>query len=256
MKLKKDLKLNLDIERLVALGCSLTKDNYQKTWADYLSEKLNLPLQNIAARGAGLDYLSKRLLTFDLKSSDLVAIMLPSADRFDWFLDDDSPIKCNAVSISSWQNGKGPGLVDLNGSDVDGFGFSLTGGNHRGYKKYWYKYFYSQTKAELDYWAYVTTIQNFLEVKKIKYFFTSAYDKDFLIENFKNVSDTNKSYEKILKNINFDNFIYYKSQYGFLTFCRENNFPLIINDHYPETVAHEKFSEYLCKKLFDQIFNK
>jgi hypothetical protein len=168
--LKKDLKLNLDINRLVALGCSLTKDNYQKTWADYLAEQLNLPLINIGARGAGLDYLSKRLLTFDLNSNDLVAIMLPSADRFDWFLDNKSPLTSSALNISSWQNGKNPSLVDLKGNDVADFGFSLTGGNHRGYKKYWYKYFYSQTKAELDYWAYVITIQNFLVINKINYF--------------------------------------------------------------------------------------
>lgn len=233
-------------KRLVSLGCSLTKDFYQNTWPNFLSKKLNLECVNIGARGAGLDFLSKRLLSFDLQIDDFVVIMLPSADRFDWYVEHGDLLSSQALKISSWQDGKSTSLINLDGGISEEYGFSLTGGNHRGIKKYWYKYFYSQEKAELDYWAYVVLIQNFLKIKNISYLFTSAYDKNFLIENKNN---TGKSYfnNKIISHIDFDNFYYYKKDKGFLSFCKKYNFE-IINNH-PVESAHRNFSNLLFNHI-------
>ena len=239
--LKKQKKYN----KLVAVGCSLTKDNYQKTWPDYLSDLLNLPLDNIGARGAGLDFLSKRLLSYNLQKDDLIGIMLPSADRFDWYVEDNSFLQEHALTIAAWQNGKFPSLLDLDGNNHQTHGFVFSGGNHRGYKKYWYKYFYSQYKAELDYWANVILIQNFLETKNIDYFITSAYDKDFFIENKMNVGKIN-SQNKIIDHVNFNRFIYYNNK-GFVSFSKDNNYSFI--KHYPGTEAHKHYAEYLYQNL-------
>jgi len=54
------------ISKLVTFGCSFTKDNYQGTWADLVSTDIGVPLLNHAERGAGSDFVIKRLLTADL----------------------------------------------------------------------------------------------------------------------------------------------------------------------------------------------
>ena len=71
------------MKKLFTFGCSFTKDNYQDTWADLLAQDLNLELHNHAERGAGADYVSKRILTSDIGVDDLVVVMWPSADRYD-----------------------------------------------------------------------------------------------------------------------------------------------------------------------------
>jgi hypothetical protein len=96
-------------KKLIACGCSFTIDNYQNTWPNFLSEELNVELINIAARGAGLDFISKRLITYISKNKQAdisVAVMLPSADRFDLYVDEGNPQKIDFLNISGWQGGK------------------------------------------------------------------------------------------------------------------------------------------------------
>lgn len=231
------------MKRLIALGCSLTKDNFQKTWANYLSEYLKLECVNIGARGAGIDFLSTRLVAFDLKSSDLVGIMLPSADRFDWYIDKGNSLQRNALNIASWQNGKNSNLVGINGELSNTTGFVLSGGEHRGEKALWFKYFYSEYKARLDFWKSVHYMQLYLESHGIHYFFTSVYDKDKQIEQDVNKGLTTPNFD-IIDKINFNKFVYYKNELGFLSFCNDNNYKRV-ND-YPITEAHEHYvKQYL-----------
>ena len=234
------------MDRLVALGCSFTLDNYQKTWADYLAEKLNLRCDNLGARGAGMDFLTNRLLATRLISSDTVIIMLPSADRFDWYIDQDNPLQKNALSISSWQNGYHSDFVQLDGTLSERSGFVLSGGEHRGEKRTWYKYFYSEYKATLDFWNSVYFLELYLKNKGIKYRFTSAYDKHQQIEQPLNCRiDQAHSTIPALRMIDFTKFIYYKDDKGFLSFTEEHNFDIVKN--HPVTQAHEQFAEYMIQ---------
>lgn len=228
-------------KKLIACGCSLTKDNYQKTWPDFLSEELNVEFINIAARGAGIDFISKRLITYisKINHSDIsVAIMLPSADRFDFYVDENNLQKKEFLNISGWQGGKHPDLINLDGRLSDDHGYCLTGGNHRGPKKYWYKYFYSETFAYINYWFDVLLIQNYLKLNNIPYFLIPAYNLDDLTENIANKNSA-VYYKQALDLIDFDRFIFYKDSLGFLQFVKDNNFSVI--DHHPKAEAHQSF---------------
>jgi hypothetical protein len=230
------------MKKLITAGCSFTIDNYQKTWADYLAISLNYKLVNVAGRGAGLGFISKRLI-LSLQDEDpnnvLVGIMLPSSDRFDYYVDKAHVLKNNFINISSWQDGKNPSLINLDGTLSTESGYSLTGGEPRGDKKHWYKLFYNPTESYINYWFNVVLIQNYLKLHKFKYFFTSAYNLKNTIEQSVNQNLEPIECSDLTKLVDFDNFILYKERLGFLDYVKLEGFNIV--DHYPETQAHEKF---------------
>ncbi len=229
---------------LLTAGCSFTKDYHQKTWADYLAENLCYDLKNIAGRGAGIEFIKYRVLhECSQTTPDLVAIMLPSVDRFDLYVDKDHPLNKEFNKISSWQNGQEPSLLDINGNINYVEGFSLTGGEHRGHKKYWYKYYYSETSALLKYWTDVLTLQQFLNLKKIPHVFTMAYDKNHIVEQQINATGQNNSHQFIWNNIDWNKFIFFNTDQGFLSFVRDNKFE--IKNNHPVTEAHLSWIEKL-----------
>ena len=109
-------------------------------------------------------------------------------------------------------------------------------------KKLWFKYFYSEYKARLDFWKSVHYIQLYLESQGVKYFITSAYDKKLQIEQAYNCGMTCTDFD-IINKIDFSKFVYYKNDLGFLSFCKQNNYSFV-NNH-PVTDAHKHFAEYL-----------
>ena len=131
------------MKKLFTFGCSFTKDNYHDTWADLLAQDLNLELHNHAERGAGADYVSKRILTSDIGVDDLVVIMWPSADRYDLWADQTTPHLLQDYVHASWPDGTQPQLVDLHGQARLDQGYILNGSVPRGYKHKYFKYFYS-----------------------------------------------------------------------------------------------------------------
>ena len=229
---------------LITFGCSLTFDCYQKTWADYLAEKLSYNLINLAQRGAGLDFIVKRLTHENINPTEsLVAIMLPSADRFDWFIEKGSPLQKEAIDIASWQDGKNPFLILPTGEKSLENGYCLSGGHHRGMKKYWFKYFYSETKTELDFWHNVLFLQLYLNELGIKYFFTSAYDLNQLIEQEINKGKSKNLSISLISKMDKTKFILYKEEIGFLNFCKSNNLEFDEKNQHPNTSAHLNFVE-------------
>lgn len=228
-----------------------------KTWPDYLAHKLQLRCVNFGARGSGLDFLSKRILAHNFESNDLVGIMLPSADRYDWYVDSNHPLKSDALEISSWQNGKSPELVKIDGTGSTESGYSLSGGWHRGYKKYWFKYFYSESKAVLDYWSTVLFLQRYLQSENIDYFFTSVYNRDDLVEQDDNqLSSIDTEILKVKNKVDFTKFIYYDNNKGFLQYADDNGFSRLAAKDlrhkkllYPVTEAHEAFANFLYNHL-------
>ena len=229
----------------LAVGCSLTKDNYQLTWPDYLSQSLNYKLTNIGARGAGINFLSKRVIYHCLHNSvDFIVIMLPSIDRFDWYVDQHSPLKQSALDIASWQNGKISELVQIDGTLSKECGYVLSGGEIRGDKKYWYKYYYNESGALLEYWNNVYNLENFFKNQKIKYYFTMAYDRDYLVEQLVNKTGHDQTYEFLFDIIDWTKFIFYKENRGFLSFVQDNHYKNISNNH-PESLAHKSWVEQI-----------
>jgi hypothetical protein len=230
------------IKTLVTAGCSFTIDHYQLTWADYLAQELNCKLINVAARGAGLNFISKRLiLSLQGASTDstLVGIMLPSSDRFDYYVDHEHVLKEDFVGISSWQGGGKSSLVNLDGTLSDNSGYSLTGGQPRGHKAHWYKFFYNKTESYINYWFYVLLIQDYLKLRGFKYFFLSAYAIDNNIEQSVNQSTNLIECDNLTNLIDFNSFIFHQDQLGFLDYVQSNEFE--IKNHHPVTEAHNNF---------------
>lgn len=225
---------------LLAAGCSFTKDNFQDTWANYLSRVLDHELDNVGARGAGIQFIMKRVIfQCNLYHPDLAVIMLPSVDRFDWYVDSCHPMKQSAIDIASWQNGKNSSLVNVDGSLSHDQGYSLTGGEIRGDKKYWYKYYYSESSALLDYWTCVLSLQNFFKVNAIPYMFTMAYDRDHLVEQSCNINGADSTIQFLYDQLDWDRFCFYNGYKGFLSFTKDRQYKIISN--HPETYSHQQF---------------
>jgi len=224
-------------KRLLTVGCSFTKDNYQKTWADYLAEEIDYDLTNIAARGAGIDFVTNRTLHECLRQSyDLIVIMLPSVDRMDLYVDSQHPLKNEFLDIASWQDGTEPSFVTIDGQLSKDHGYAMSGGEIRGYKKYWFKYYYNETSALLSYWTKVFYLENFFINHNLNYKFTMAYDRHNLVEQSVNDSGDDRAHEFLWKNIKWQNFIFYQTTNGFLSFVNDNQYTTV--KHYPETAAH------------------
>jgi hypothetical protein len=227
------------ITTLITAGCSFTKDHYQNTWADFLAQELDCNLLNIGARGAGLDFVSKRLMialnNLEPKNA-LVGILLPSMDRFDCYVDSAHAAKNHLLGISSWQNGSDPLFVTLDGELSRDHGYCLNGGEPRGIKKHWYKYYYSSTAAYINYWFNIVNIQNFLMLKGFNYFFSSAYDLDQAIEQDNNQDGQEIEYHTMKQLVDFDQFILYQNQQGFLSFVRDGQYDIVKN--HPTVQAH------------------
>jgi hypothetical protein len=229
---------------LLTAGCSFTKDNYQLTWADYISSNLGYTLINVAGRGAGIDFISKRTMYQCLQSKPTLAvIMLPSIDRFDWYIDTNHPLVNSALSIASWQDGKTPGFVKIDGTLSEKEGYTLTGGQPRGDKKHYYKFYYNESSALINYWSTVYNLENFFKIKKIPYYFTMAYNKDHLVEQNSNILGHYNQHQFLLDTIDWSRFIFYKKNQGFLSFVKDNNYKII--NHHPETLAHADWVNHI-----------
>ena len=256
------------IKTLITAGCSFTIDHFQLTWADYLSQELNVKLINVAGRGAGLGFISKRLilaLQGASAESTLVGIMLPSSDRFDYYVDQKHVLKEHFVDISSWQGEGKPSLVRLDGTLSDRSGYSLTGGQPRGHKSHWYKYFYNKTEAYINYWFYVLLMQDYLTLHGFRYFFLSAYAIDnnsesvllSMIDNSTESVDHSSSpieCDDLTKLIDFDSFIFHQDRLGFLDYVKSKGFE--IKTHHPVTESHKIFvKDIILPRIITNINN-
>jgi hypothetical protein len=242
------------MKNLITIGCSLTKDNYQKTWAIFLAEQINYTLINLGTRGAGMDFLSKRaIIELEKHSPDqsLVVIMLPSSDRFDFYVDSDHPLQRDFLKTSSWQDGKHPSLVELDGSFNQTQGYCLTGGQARGQKKYFYKYYHNNTLSTVNHWFNFISLQNYLKLKQFSYIFTSAYDLHSTVEQPYNKNTDYKQTVDLFQLIDWSHYAGYDKDKGFLTFCKDYKFNLI--NHYPDSQAHKQFVEQIILPVLKTI---
>ena len=233
---------------LFAFGCSFTKDNYQQTWADLLAQDLDCNLHNFAERGAGADFLVRRLLTSKISSQDTVAIMWPSADRFDLWVDATVPHLVADLGHSSWPDGKQPKFVDFYGRYHLSHGFAINGSVPRGHKHKFYKFFYTAQQAVTDWWINIVTAQLFLERQGIRYVMMSAFPltnpihyhhSDFVLV------------PEIFNQINLNRFVDHSRTQGFYHFCVRRQLDFL-DSHHPSTAAHEVYlNEIIKPKLHD-----
>ena len=128
-------------------------------------------------------------------------------------------------------------------------GFCLSGGEIRGFKKHWFKYYYSEASVLLDYWIKIYQLQLFLQSRKIKYCFSLAYDRDNLVEQNTNKNSVTMNFDWVFEQINWQNFVFYNENKGFLSFAKENKFKINKNCH-PDTQAHNAWvNDILLNKI-------
>jgi len=236
------------IKSLYTFGCSFTRDNYQPTWADLVADHYDLELHNRAERGCGSSYITKRLLISQDIDADnsLVAIMWPCADRYDLWADSTTPHLVDEYDLASWPDGKSPQLVDLHGNRRLDQGFILNGSVPRGYKHYYYKYFYSAYQAVHDWYVDIITAQLYLDQIKVPYIMMSAFP---ITNPLQYHIDKYEQESQLLDLVRFDRFVDRSFDLGFYHWCKGQNFSWLDQNH-PKTEAHQRYiNEFVIPKI-------
>ena len=238
----------LKYRKLVVYGCSLTKDNYIDTWADYLSQYIVCPLENYAERGAGYMYIMQKVLSNPVPDTDtLNVIMWPSADRFDLYVNSATPHLQQDIDQASWLDGKTPSFVDYRGNYNKQVGWYINGAVPRGHKNTYYKYFYNQTTHVNQAWSVIVAIQQYLKSVSARYIMCNSYPLDNLIQ-YHNDGITDFNFD-LYNKIDFSRFVDGANTNGFIGLAQQHKFEFF-NPHYPGPDAHKWFVDnYLIPKL-------
>jgi hypothetical protein len=241
------------IENLYTFGCSYTKDNYQKTWADLVAQDHGLKLHNLAERGAGADFVVKRLLVSDIDpKNSAVMIMWPSADRFDLWADANTPHLVQDQQHASWPDGIEPKLVDYHGHYNHQQGFVLNGSVPRGYKHYFFKYFYSAHWVTHNWYVSVITAQLYLKSQGIKFCMSSTFPLTQPVQYHHEEFDT---VQDLFGRIDQSCFDQNSITTGFVPYCIEHGLPFI-NAHYPDTQSHRYYIDNVLKSNVEMLLDK
>jgi hypothetical protein len=222
--------------KLITFGCSFTRDNYQETWADLLSQNLKLPLNNCAERGAGSDYVINRILTTEFAPGDVAAVMWPSADRIDLWADDTVPHLQGDLEYAAWLDGVEPQFVDSHGTRSSSRGYNLNGNWPRGYKDYYYKYLYSSYQSTHNLYRNIITAQLYFQHLNIPYVMMTSMDLTSPLILWKNKFDIDPV---LWSRIDHTKFL---DETGFVNWCLTNAMPFL-NKWYPTTVSHRYYME-------------
>jgi len=238
-------------EKIVTFGCSLSKDNYQDVWADILSERIDAELVNYAERGAGYAFISDILVkNIDNLKDSLCVIMWPSCDRFDLWVNNETPHLQKELKYTSWLDGKTPKFCDLNGVYSDNVGYHLSGAVPRGVKHIYYKYFYSQESHVNNAWKTIVMVQSFLAMHGIEYIMCSSYPLMKLTQY--HIDTPNDIFNSsFLSQIDLDKFVDDSMDDGFIQFAKRVGSEFF-DAHHPKTEAH---SLYVDKKILP-LLNK
>ena len=239
---------------LVVYGCSLTKDNYIDTWADYTSQELKLPLVNNAERGAGYEFISDRIIHTinDIKDS-LCIIMWPSADRWDLWVNDATPQLQDDIEYASWLNGKNPDFCDLDGNYNKKRGYYINGAVPRGLKHLYYKYFYTQEYHINHALKTIVMVQNLLKNNGIDFVMGATHPLSSLIQYHDDGIGTLN--DKIYQHLNLKLFLDNSEKKGFITHSKEQQFAWY-NTHYPTSEAHEWFSDNIVLPKIYELYGE
>ena len=85
-------------------------------------------------------------------------------------------------------------------------------------------------------------------LQNIPYYFTTAYDRDNLVEQSYNQTQNSGNFSWIFDCIDWNRFVFYQTNRGFLSFAKDRKFD-IVNNH-PVTQAHSSWvNDVVLKKL-------
>jgi hypothetical protein len=164
--------------------------------------------------------------------------MWPSADRFDLYVNHAVPHLIDDVDCASWLDGKEPNFIDYSGNYQKNNGWYINGAVPRGFKHYYYKYFYTQTSHVNQAWSTIVSAQNYLDNIGTDYWMCNSYPLTNLIQyHDDNVKDFN---QEIYKKIKLNRFVKDSDKLGFICLTKNKKFNFF-NQHYPNTDAHEWF---------------
>lgn len=229
----------MQYNKVVTFGCSLTRDNYFKTWANYLADYLECPLDNHAERGAGYTYLLQKLQSIQLSTDNFYAIMWPACDRWDLWVNDATPQLQAELPLASWLDGKNPSFIHYkNYSKTEGW--YVTGTYPRGMKHEYYKRFYTEVAHVNHAWSTIIAVQNMLERAEVDYVMCNAWP---IKEPVQSYFDQNKNFNyKLYHKINFKKFVHGASREGLMAYTKRLALPWHDNAH-PSTHAQRTYFE-------------
>lgn len=221
--------------RLVVFGCSLTRDNRIDTWADYLAQCLDIPLLNLAQRGAGYQFINHNIVAHDFLPGDLCVVMWPSADRFDLWVDHSTPHLQADIDYASWLDGRTPAFVDLDHGYKTDRGWYINGAVPRGVKHHYYKFFYSEAAHTNHAWLTVIQCQAWLSAKQIDYVMTNSLPLARPVQY--HLDDRSNPDHRLWSQIDQSVFLMPIIKSGFVPWAAGRGFDFF-NQHYPVASAH------------------
>jgi hypothetical protein len=219
----------------------LTRDNQIDTWADYLAQSLDIPLINLAQRGAGYQFINHNMVAHDFLPGDLCVVMWPSADRFDLWVDSSTPHLQADLEHASWLDGRRPQFVDLDHSYNDDRGWYINGAVPRGIKHHYYKFFYSESSHTNQAWITIAQCQRWLDALAVDHVMTNSYP---LARPAQYHQDPHSVFDpRLWSAIDHSRFVPGAHDTGFVALVRAQGFDFF-NRHYPVSAAHQWFVDH------------
>ena len=215
--------------KILTAGCSHTRDFMTNPWPSFINNTFN-----IGIRGAGSDFVSKRVIKeLSHNQYEYCVVLWPSVLRVDLFIDNEQQ-KSKVLEISPWQKNQKRTLYDLNGNNVDINGYYCSG-HIRGYLKNYYKNFYSEKQNQINFWFYLLSVQTFCQLQDIKYLFLTV----------DHVSTYGQSpFEKV----NHDK-IESDNGEGFYEYLQNQGISPGQDGYHYDNIGHEKYAEFVKQKL-------
>ena len=230
--------------QLIVSGGSITHGGWH-TWKDFVAERYDTPLINLAEKGQGNEVIATKALLEAQKYNDpIVMIMFTSVDKWDWYVQD--PLQLNKL-----QKEKHPPLPI---HDQDRGGFWCTGSWFPADKEYYWKHYYSLDYQIIKTCMLIHHLRSYFTANKIRHLI--MFDSPIFEYTEQELNQNPKLKTKTLVNDTTKPFVELISEYdrGLIGFCEKNNLPWFhpIYKWHPGSLAHYKYS---CDFIFPKLDN-
>jgi len=236
---------------LVICGASCTADSPWKTWADLVEARYSVNCKNVGRKGIGNEAIITKTLAEALKTNNpIVAIMLTSVDKWDWYTQD-------KIVLDKIQNEKHTGFKIDNEYDGAYWG---TGSHFPLWKEYYHKNYYSLRNMVLNTIKHTDLLIKTCRSKGWPFFIGADYSIFSYTE-----SQSNKDYDAVKHNTDtalIDNTVevFYNEikdhidVKGMLKTGDDSDLPVLHKRYglHPGTAVHYEY----CKKQLFPFFDK
>ena len=241
-----------DEYQLIVSGGSVTNGGWD-TWKDFVSERYDVTPINLAQRGQGNEVIiTKAILESRKHNNPLLAVMLTSVDKWDWYVQESSKLD----KLNKEKHPTQPIHEHDNG------GFWCTGSWFPEDKEYYKKYYYSIDYQIIKTCMLINHLQSYCKVNKIPcvMLYDSPifeYKEQELLQGPKLVGP--KLVKKNLINSSTQPFVDMIGNFdrGLIGYCDENNMPWYNESFksHPGSLAHYRYCQDIVFPRLDNFFS-